>query len=339
MRPLTIALALFVVVGCVQYPDGRFACTADSDCPGALRCASVDHRCHVNPANVDASLDATASLDTGTSVDTAVDAGPATIDLPTLVDPMALHHPANGTAVQVTGTLVALSGRLTVPAGAGHCNYVVWVGDARGGPHSGIRVYEGYIPPAGVDGSRPDAGPLNCSTVEGMIPASIAIGDTVTALAGRYDLFCPGGATCPSGVGQEINVTLFGTFTVGAHGPAPASMIVPLVDIAGDATASVTDYQYQGALVQLSNVFMQQPPTAGNSWTMTVGTSPTGGSTMPVVVDHFATSACVAAALAGMSAGTNIGNVTGILTYSTFGSGRWTIQVRQATDISGVTGC
>ena len=130
-----------------------------------------------------------------------------------------------------------------------------------------------------------------------------------------------------------------GTLTVGAVGALPASMTLALTDIAGDATASTMDYAYQGALVRLSSVFMQQAPTGANFETMLVGTSASGGPTMPVVVNHFAAANGMSTALQLMSAGASLGSVTGILTYSASAPGQWTIQIRQPSDIPSLTGC
>jgi hypothetical protein len=203
------------------------------------------------------------------------------------------------------------------------CLFEVWVGTAAGGDNSGIQVTESLDAP--VDG---------CFTIPaGHIPDTINIGDALTNLTGRFINFCPSGSACPANTAQELDVTN-GMFVVGAAGPAPTATSVMISDIAGTGlSVGPRGLALQGALVQITNTVIVDPPSAANHNVMTVAAMGTTTPLMPIQISKYNGVTCQRNQLAAMTAGASVGDITGMLQYS---FGQWTIQPRYGEDLPGV---
>lgn len=251
---------------------------------------------------------------------------PATsVSLTNLVNPSATDHPADGTVVNVTGSMVALTPRLFISQSTTsmNCLFAMWVGTPGGGDYSGIEVTDSFAPDASGDCFMSPAH---------VIPDTVMIGDTITALNGRFQNYCPSGSTCPPNTSQELSVS-FGTLTVGAPGSAPTATTVSISDIAGMGTSGARSIALQGALVRLTGTVVQDPPTATNHNVMLVSAMGGATPTMPINVSKYSGVGCQRTQLTTATAGTTVGDITGVLQYS---FGQWVIQPRQAADLPGV---
>lgn len=266
--------------------------------------------------------------------DTGMDAGgggndaaiPATdVSITSLVDGSATDHPAAGTVVSVTGSLVALTSRLFISQSTTtmRCTFAVWVGTQAGGNFSGIEVVDSFIPATGMD----------CfSSPAHNIPDNVQIGDGITTLIGDFSNYCPM-SNCPANTAQELNVTS-GTFTVGAHVGDPTSTTVAISDIAGVALAvGARGAQLQGALVTITGTEIVDPPTMTNHNVMAVAAAGTTTPVMYIQVSKYPGVTCQRTMLTAGAAGDTVGDITGVLQYS---FNQWTIQVRQSADLPGV---
>ncbi len=289
--------------------------------------------------DVGAGLDAGGSTDAATATDAGTthrDAGSLTTSMATLTNPAAAGHPASGTVVTLADTnLVALSPRLFIsgPSTTGACAYAAWIGTSTGGDFSAVELFESL--PAGVgDGGSPDC---FARSVVGVIPADLAVGDTFGLVRGKVNAYCPRGSTCPTGTSLEFEVAAAGggaLSVTGHRGAVPAPTVVRVSDINGTGvTLAARDLALQNALVQINGALLRTAPSTANHDTMIVGDS-SGDAGVPVSVARYRGVTCQRTLLGAAAPGFSVGTVLGILQYS---FGNWSIQLRQDTDLPGVT--
>lgn len=266
------------------------------------------------------------------------DAPSATVSMAVLTNPAAAGHPAVASVVTLSDTnLVALSPRIFIsgPSTTGTCSFAVWIGTSAGGDFSAAEAFESVRAGAG-DGGQPDC---FARGVGGVIPADVAIGDTIGALRGKLDVYCPRGSTCPAGASLELDVaaSVGGLVTVSGHGGSvPAPTVVHVADINGTGTTlAPRDLALQNALVQINGAILRTAPSAASHDNMLV--ADTAGASAPgmnVVVSKYRGVTCQRTLLGAAAPGFAVGTVIGILEYS---FGNWEIQPRQTSDLSGAT--
>ncbi len=276
-------------------------------------------------------------VDTGVPpVDTGspgMDSAIAATDVPiaSVVDGAAADHPADGTRIHVTGSLVALTSRLFISQSTTsmRCLFAIWVGTSAGGDHSGIQVTESFLP----------AGANTCFTEPAhVIPDTVMIGDSVTTLTGAFKNFCPAMTSCPANTSEELDVSS-GALTVGAHVGDPTSTMVSIADVTGMAlTNGPRSLALQGALVTLTGTVISVPPSSASTGpgahnVMSVAATGTTTPTMAIQVSKYPGVGCQRMVLQAMTAGATVGNITGVLQYS---FGRWTIQPRRSGDFPSI---
>jgi hypothetical protein len=264
-----------------------------------------------------------------------MDAGPvAATDVPlaSVVNGSAADHPDDGTTVHLSDSLVALTPRLVAPSGTA-CNSSIWVGTVAGGDFSGIQVFESFTP----------TGSNTCfNETAHLLPQTIAIGDTITNVTGRYINFCPSGSSCPPFTAQEMMVgsSIAGSmFAVGAHGTAPTATTVAIGDIAGAGlTFGDRSLALQGAVVTIENVEIATDgvPSDANHDVMTVVATGTTTPSIQIQISKYPGVGCQRTTLEAATAGFAVGDITGVLQYS---FGNWTIQPRGSSDFSNASLC
>jgi hypothetical protein len=199
-----------------------------------------------------------------------------------------------------------------------------------GGDYSSVQLFETLHPATGSD----------CSTVPvGVIPISVAIGDAITNVVGRFTNFVASGTMQPANTAQEINVTS-GSLTVGALVGEPMATTVSIADIMGvpgmTATNGTRSLALQGALVTVQNAVLDTAPTSANHYVMLAHAGTATTPQLNARVSIYSGVGCQRTALAALPAGTGaLGSVTGVLQYS---FGQWVVVVRRPSDISSVPG-
>lgn len=269
-------------------------------------------------------------VDMGTGgMDSGTDAGSiAATDVPiaSVVNGAASDHPADGSTIHVTGSLVALTPRLFLSQSSTsmRCLFAIWVGTAAGGDYSGVEVTETFLP----------SGTNSCFDEPAhMIPDSVMIGDSITTVTGRFINFCPSGSSCPPNTAQELDVTS-GAFTVGTHSGDPTATTATIAEVAGmGLTLGTRSMALQGAVVRIAGTVIVELPSAANHNVMMVAATGTTTPVMPIEVSKYPGVTCQRSELMTRTVGATVGDVTGVLTYS---FGQWVLQPRQSADMPGV---
>ncbi len=258
--------------------------------------------------------------DTGVGMDSGV---PATdVPLASIVNASATDHPADNTTVHVTGDLVALSQRfVTSSQTTGRCLAFAWVGTLAGGDYSGIQVIDQYDPTAG----------MSCFDTPPHVIPNMRIGDAVTNLTGRFTNFCPSGSACPPNTSQQISVTV-GTFTTGTSAGDPTVTDVTIAEVSAMGIVPASrDMALQNAVVRLTDVVVDMPPTTANHNVMTVHATGATTPTMAIDMSDYYLVSCQRMQL--QTAGTTVGDITGVLYFS---FGQWVIHPREPQDLPSI---
>lgn len=314
----------------------------------AASCSEANTTGYPAPADTGGKTDTTTpTTDTSVKTDTSVgdtattsdtsggDSGGGPITLKALQDPTDPAHPMPTTRVTLSDTdLVALTPRMLIGSSSGMtCRFAVWIGKTTGGDFTGVQVQEVL--------DRGTA--MNCFGVAaGKIPSTIAPGDRVTAVEGRYDEFCAGPTGTPATMCRSFEQTqisvgaMTAKFTVGSAGTAPTPATVTVADLVKDAAGAdgPRALDLEGTLVRVSNVKVLQETSGSFTSTLVVDASDTASSKkLEIQISNFLTTACVRTYFAAQN-GMTVSSITGILVPD---FGRWKLRIRNENDVSGVT--
>jgi len=247
-------------------------------------------------------------------------------------------HPMPGDRVSVTAAgMVALTSRVLVGSAtggaSGNCRFAIWVGAAVSGDFTAIQVQESMMLPAGT---------TSCFDLPvGKISDAFAPGDAVTSINNAtYNEFCAG----PSGTPpvpctnfEQSNIFLGGTATIvrGAAGTAPTGTAVAIADLVAAAGApGARAVALEGALLTVTGAQIKSTPDGMFArYSAILGSAPT--IELDVLVSNFPDTACVRTHFMTLATGTTtVPSITGVLVPN---FGRWTLRIRNADDIAGLT--
>lgn len=319
---------------------------------GSLLVLATASCSEANTTGSPAPADTGSKTDTSTTTDTAVkpdtsgadttvsdtsggDTGGGPITLKALQDPTDPAHPMPTTRVTLSDTdLVALTPRMLIGSSSGMtCRFAVWIGKTAGGDFTGVQVQE--VLDRGTS--------ANCFGVAaGKIPATIAPGDRVTAVEGRYDEFCAGPSGTPPTMCRSFEQTqisvgaMTAKFTVGAAGTVPTPATVTVADLVKDAAGAEGPraLDLEGTLVRVTNVKVLQETSGSFTSTLVVDASDTASAKkLEIQISNFLATSCVRTYFAAQN-GMTVASITGVLVPD---FGRWKLRIRNENDVSGVT--
>lgn len=262
--------------------------------------------------------------------------GPTVFTIRQLQDRADAMHPAPGTRVTVNQAgMVALTPRVVVGSATGGtsmtCRFAVWVGAAVSGEFTAIQVQELIDLPTGT---------TSCFDLPaGRISDAFAPGDAVVAITdATYNEFCAGPMPLPMPCTdyEQSNIFLGGTATItrGAPGTAPSGTVVPVSDLVGASGApGARAVALEGGLFTVSGARISSRPD-GAFTIYSAFAAGTPANALDIVVSNFPQTACVRTALMGLAGGTGTTNITGVLLPN---FGRWSLRIRNESDVTGVT--
>jgi len=267
-----------------------------------------------------------------------------TYTIPQLQNRADAMHPTSGDRVSVSAAgMVALTGRVLIGSAMFDvptrpvdpvCRFAIWVGAPVSGDFTAIQVQELIALPTTV---------ASCFALpDGKINSLFAPGDAVTSINNAtYNEFCAG----PSGTPpvpctnfEQSNIFLGGaasTIVRGAAGAAPSGTVVAIADLVGAAGApGARAVALEGTLLRIEGAQIKSTPDGMFArYSAILGSAPT--IELDILVSNFPDTLCVRTHFMTLATGTTtVPSITGVLVPN---FGRWTLRIRNADDIAGLT--